>query len=135
MTVTIGFIGLGTMGEPMALNLVKAGTPLLVWNRTPAKARALEAAGAAVAVDVEEVFTRAATVILMLKDGAAIDAALGRGTPSFVQRVTGTRSFTWVRPRPSTHAGWKPTCGKQADTTSKRPSRARASQPRSANSW
>jgi 3-hydroxyisobutyrate dehydrogenase len=89
MTVTIGFIGLGTMGEPMALNLVKAGTPLLVWNRTPAKARALELAGAAVAVDPEEVFTRAVTVILMLKDGAAIDAALGRGTPSFVQRVKG----------------------------------------------
>jgi 3-hydroxyisobutyrate dehydrogenase len=61
MTVTIGFIGLGTMGEPMALNLVKAGTPLLVWNRTPAKARALELAGAAVAVDPEEVFTRAVT--------------------------------------------------------------------------
>jgi len=31
----IGFIGLGTMGEPMALNLAKAGTPLYVWNRTP----------------------------------------------------------------------------------------------------
>jgi len=34
----IGFIGLGTMGEAMALTLVKAGTRLLVWNRTPAKA-------------------------------------------------------------------------------------------------
>src|SRR2546430_8408825 len=34
----IGFIGLGTMGEAMALTLVKAGTRLLVWNRTRAKA-------------------------------------------------------------------------------------------------
>jgi hypothetical protein len=33
----VGFMGLGSMGEPMALNLVKAGTPLLVWNRTPSK--------------------------------------------------------------------------------------------------
>ncbi|WP_339758266.1 NAD(P)-binding domain-containing protein [uncultured Hoeflea sp.] len=33
-TSTIGFIGLGTMGTPMALNLARAGTPLLVWNRT-----------------------------------------------------------------------------------------------------
>ena len=30
----VGFIGLGLMGEPMALNHVKAGTPLLVWNRS-----------------------------------------------------------------------------------------------------
>ena len=34
----VGFIGLGIMGEAMALTLVKAGTRLLVWNRTPAKA-------------------------------------------------------------------------------------------------
>ncbi len=34
----VGFIGLGAMGEPMALNLVKAGgAPLLVWNRSPSK--------------------------------------------------------------------------------------------------
>jgi 3-hydroxyisobutyrate dehydrogenase len=37
----IGFIGLGSMGEAMALTLVKAGTRLLVWNRTPAKAESL----------------------------------------------------------------------------------------------
>ena len=39
----IGFIGLGTMGEAMALTLVKAGTRLLVWNRTRAKAKILAA--------------------------------------------------------------------------------------------
>src|SRR2546425_5712068 len=44
----VGFIGLGVMGEPMALNLVKAGTPLLVWNRSPAKCAILAEAGAAV---------------------------------------------------------------------------------------
>ena len=42
----IGFIGLGVMGEPMALNLVRAGTPLFVWNRTIDKSEALRAAGA-----------------------------------------------------------------------------------------
>ena len=45
----IGFIGLGTMGEAMALTLVNAGTRLLVWNRTRAKAEILAAAGADVA--------------------------------------------------------------------------------------
>ena len=46
----IGFIGLGAMGEAMALNLVKAGTRLVVWNRTSAKAEILAAAGAALAL-------------------------------------------------------------------------------------
>ena len=36
----VGFIGLGVMGQPMALNLARAGTALIVWNRTPDKAKA-----------------------------------------------------------------------------------------------
>jgi 3-hydroxyisobutyrate dehydrogenase-like beta-hydroxyacid dehydrogenase len=36
---SIGFIGLGTMGAPMAMNLIKKGYPLTVYNRTTAKAR------------------------------------------------------------------------------------------------
>ncbi len=34
----IGFIGLGLMGSGMSMNLLKAGFPLSVWNRTPSKA-------------------------------------------------------------------------------------------------
>ena len=86
-TQTVGFIGLGAMGEAMALNLVKAGTPLVVWNRTPAKTATLVAAGAQPALDAAEVFARARTVILMLVDGAAIDAVLDRGGPTFASRV------------------------------------------------
>ena len=44
-----GFIGLGTMGTPMALNILKAGFPLAVWNRTQEKTPPLAQAGAAVA--------------------------------------------------------------------------------------
>jgi 3-hydroxyisobutyrate dehydrogenase len=39
----LGFIGLGTMGRAMAANLVSAGHRLTVWNRTPSKARGLDA--------------------------------------------------------------------------------------------
>ena len=42
----IGFIGLGLMGEPMALNLLGAGVNLLAWNRTPAKLKPIIEAGA-----------------------------------------------------------------------------------------
>ena len=81
--MTTGFIGLGSMGGPMALNLARAGTPLVVWNRTPGKAEALAAAGAGVATSVHEVFSQADTVILMLSTSDAMDAVLARGTPSF----------------------------------------------------
>ncbi|WLW50116.1 NAD(P)-dependent oxidoreductase [Streptomyces sp. YU58] len=85
----IGFVGLGTMGEPMALNLARAGTPLVVWNRTPARCEPLRAAGAEVAASPAEVFDRAGTVILMLADEAAVDEVVGRGTPDFAARVAG----------------------------------------------
>ncbi len=85
----VGFIGLGTMGEPMALNLARAGTPLLVWNRSPAKRRVLAAAGAEVGKDPAEVLARCGVVILMLVDGAATDAVLARGDPAFGHRVAG----------------------------------------------
>ncbi|MET8952213.1 NAD(P)-dependent oxidoreductase [Streptomyces sp. NPDC004129] len=85
----IGFIGLGVMGQPMALRLARSGTPLVVWNRTPARTEPLRAAGAEVAADPDEVFARAEIVILMLADDLAIDATLGRGTPDFAARVAG----------------------------------------------
>lgn len=83
----VSFIGLGVMGEPMALNLARAGTPLLVWNRSPDKCASLQAAGAEVAGSLDEVFARARVVILMLADTAAIDAVLGRGTADFNSRA------------------------------------------------
>ncbi|MFJ6690261.1 NAD(P)-dependent oxidoreductase [Streptomyces sp. NPDC091294] len=85
----VGFIGLGIMGQPMALRLAHAGTPLVVHNRTPARAAPLRAAGARVADGPAEVFGRAETVILMLADGPAVDAVLARGTPEFAARVAG----------------------------------------------
>ncbi|MEW9551081.1 NAD(P)-dependent oxidoreductase [Nonomuraea sp. NPDC050783] len=87
--MTVGFIGLGIMGRPMALNLAGAGTPLVVWNRTPARGEALRAAGARVAAGPGEVFRQAEVVLLMLADEAATDAVLARGTPGFAARVAG----------------------------------------------
>ncbi|MET9988091.1 NAD(P)-dependent oxidoreductase [Streptomyces mutabilis] len=85
----VGFIGLGVMGQPMALRLAAAGTPLVVFNRTPARAEPLRAAGAEVAAAPAEVFERAGTVILMPADEAATDAVLARGTPEFASRAAG----------------------------------------------
>lgn len=86
--MALGFIGLGVMGAPMACNLIKAGTPLLVWNRAPEKSEALRALGATVASTPAAVFEGAQIVILMLANEAAIDSVLGRGTSIFETLVS-----------------------------------------------
>lgn len=70
----ITLLGTGLMGAPMARNLLGAGHPLTVWNRSRAKADPLAADGAAVAGDPAEAVRGAAVVISMLSDGPASDA-------------------------------------------------------------
>jgi 3-hydroxyisobutyrate dehydrogenase len=82
-----GFIGLGIMGQPMALNVARHGMPLVVWNRTADRCEPLRQAGALVAASPAEVLQRAETVILMLADERATDAVLGRGTPRFAAQA------------------------------------------------
>lgn len=80
----VGFLGLGVMGEPMASRLAAAGRRLVVWSRRPK-----QIPGATLAATPGDVFTAARTVLLMLADGAAIDAVLGRGTAQFASLVHG----------------------------------------------
>lgn len=87
MTTQIGFIGLGVMGQPMALNLARAGMAPVVWNRSAAALAVLGEAGARVADSPAQVFEQARVVIVMLADEAAIDAVLGRGTPRFATHL------------------------------------------------
>jgi 3-hydroxyisobutyrate dehydrogenase len=84
-----GFLGLGLMGEPMALRLVRSGLPLVVWNRTSAKTDSLHAAGADVATTPSEVFNKADVIFEMLANESAIDAVLGRNTPAFAEHLRG----------------------------------------------
>jgi len=97
----IGFIGIGAMGEPMALNLTKSGKQLVVWNRTHAKSASLAAAGAGVAATPAEVFAACPTIFLMLADGTAIDAVLARGTAELVDRVAGRTIINTATVSPS----------------------------------
>ena len=68
MVEKVGFIGLGIMGKPMALNLAKAGFPLTVYNRTPGKTQELEAAGAQVAASPAEVAAASDIIITIVGD-------------------------------------------------------------------
>jgi 3-hydroxyisobutyrate dehydrogenase len=83
----VGFVGLGVMGQPMALNLAKAGARLIVWNQTPERTEPLRDVGAVVAHSVEEVFAGSRIVILMLINETVIDTVLDRRTPRFAELV------------------------------------------------
>ncbi len=60
--LTVGYIGLGMMGKPMARNILKAGFRLTVWNRTRARTEDLAAEGAAVADSPRDLAARVAIV-------------------------------------------------------------------------
>jgi 3-hydroxyisobutyrate dehydrogenase len=83
----VGFIGLGHMGEPMARRLVRGGVHLHVWNRSEPATRWFRENGVTVADTAAQVFEDCRTIILMLANGAAIDAVLGRDTPQFERSV------------------------------------------------
>lgn len=76
MPQSIGFIGLGIMGQPMALNLVKAGHKLTVFNRTRSKAEPLGEAGARVAGSPAEAARDADTVMSIVSDTAAAEEVI-----------------------------------------------------------
>jgi 2-hydroxy-3-oxopropionate reductase len=70
---TVGFIGLGVMGKPMAHNLVGAGYDLIVHNRSQEPVEELESEGAVAAKDPADVASRSEVVILMLPDSPQVD--------------------------------------------------------------
>src|SRR5208282_5604698 len=72
MKPTVGLIGLGLMGKPMGRNLLKAGFPLVVWNRTRAKADDLVREGAKLAANPREV---AAQVDVLRRGSLFIDSS------------------------------------------------------------
>ena len=79
MTTTVGFVGLGIMGGPMAANLVKAGFEVVGHNRSPEPVRRLEAAGGRGAASLAEAVRDAEVVVTMLPDSPDVEAvALGQ---------------------------------------------------------
>lgn len=73
---SVGFIGLGIMGQPMAVNLVKAGYQLVVFNRTHEKAEALEGEMVEIATSVAEVASKCRIVITIVTDSAAVEEVI-----------------------------------------------------------
>jgi len=72
----VGLIGLGLMGRPMGMNLLKAGRALTVWNRTPSRAAELVAAGARLASSPSEVAAECDLLITIVSDPPALEEVL-----------------------------------------------------------
>jgi len=86
MAETLGFIGLGNMGEPIAANLLAAGYGLRVYNRTASKAAPLLAKGATAAKSPADVASPGGIVLTMLADDRALEeVCLPAG--SFVEKL------------------------------------------------
>lgn len=64
------------MGRPMGMNLLKAGFPLTVWNRTPSRAEALVAAGARLVASPREAAAAADVLITIVSDPPALEEVL-----------------------------------------------------------
>lgn len=74
MAEELGFIGTGSMGEPMVRNLLAAGYPLRVYNRTPEKAQPLADQGAHLVSRPADVVEPGGIVVTMVSNDAALVA-------------------------------------------------------------
>jgi len=72
MKQKVGFMGLGIMGTPMAANVLKAGYPVMVYNRTPEKAEPLVKQGAGLALSPKALVKTADVVIAMVTGPEAL---------------------------------------------------------------
>jgi 3-hydroxyisobutyrate dehydrogenase len=75
---TIAFLGLGRMGQPMAMNLVRAGFHVRVWNRTLSRTDVFAVEGGVPAATPADATRGADIVITMLADGPAVRGAMVR---------------------------------------------------------
>lgn len=103
MSTKVAFLGLGIMGSGMAANLLKAGFPLAVYNRTAAKAQSLVSAGARLAATPAEAVQGASVVLSMLADDAASreiwlgkDGALAAADKGAILIESSTVSPAWI---------------------------------------
>ena len=83
----IAYLGLGLLGGNFVRALLRRGEKVQVWNRSPEKARALEADGAKAFDKVEDAVRGARLVHLTLSDDAAVDDVLGRALPALLPGV------------------------------------------------
>ena len=88
-TIKTGWIGLGTMGSPMCSQLINAGYPITIYNRSKDKEDALKALGASTALTPALVMEESNIIFIMVSDDDAINEIFGGDSGLLAARVTG----------------------------------------------
>ena len=86
----LGFIGLGVMGRPMAMNLLKAGHSLMVYDIRPDAMHALEEAGATTGLSPDRIGQRCRLIFTMLPDSPQVEEVIGGSEGILQSAVPGT---------------------------------------------
>lgn len=81
--ISVAVLGTGTIGAPVARNLASKGFNVRVWNRTAAKAMALEQPGLKACDSVAAAVRGASHIVTVLKDGDSVAAAMEAGVGHF----------------------------------------------------
>ncbi len=87
MTTTIGFVGLGIMGKPMAKNLINAGYTLRVFDLNQEPVDEIVNSGATKCGSASEVASASDVVIVMVPDSADSEAATARPPETFLLAI------------------------------------------------
>ncbi len=108
---SVAVVGLGSMGRPMARNLLAAGHEVTVWNRSPGPVEDLVAEGAHRAERIEDAFASGVVFSVLADDGAVADAFLDSGVlaqaPAGALHVNlATVSTPLARRAAAVHAGY-----------------------------
>src|SRR5215831_19031326 len=74
MATRVGFIGLGNMGKPIAINLVKAGFDVMVYDLRPDPMQELAAMGAKCARSADEIGTHSEIIELVVVDDSQVES-------------------------------------------------------------
>jgi tetratricopeptide (TPR) repeat protein len=103
MSETVGFIGLGLMGRPMAKNILKKGYPLVVHSRSQGPVDELVAAGARKAASPADVARQATRIITMVPDSPDVELVLDgpNGVFSALQPGTIIIDMSSIAPGPA----------------------------------
>jgi 3-hydroxyisobutyrate dehydrogenase-like beta-hydroxyacid dehydrogenase len=101
MSMPVGFIGLGNIGKPMAINLAKAGFDLMVYDLRAEPMRELTGLGAKAARSADEVAAHAEIIEVVVVDDAQVEAVLlgEGGALSAAKRGTIIAVHSTVHPR------------------------------------
>ncbi len=106
MDVTV--LGIGTMGAGMVRNLVRAGHTVRVWNRSPARAAALESDGATATRSAAEAVDGAEVVVTMLFDLDATREVVAGAAGSFAPGAVWLQTATVGGRAPPSSASSRP---------------------------